>query len=150
LRKNKVCFVTIEQEEKMAVVNVKAEFTSDLKTVWDIVTSLAEYEWRSDISKIEVVEEGKRFIEYTKDGFSTEFCITAFEPYKRYEFDMHNGNMSGHWTGKFSAQGNIVTIDFTEDVTAKKAIMKPFVKGYLKKQQSQYIADLKKEVEKMK
>lgn len=37
----------------------------------------------------------------------------------------------------------------TEDVTAKTAVMKPFVKGYLKKQQSLYIDDLKTAVEKM-
>ena len=35
-------------------------------------------------------------------------------------------------------------IDFTEEVTAKKLLLKPFVKGYLKKQQERYIADLKK------
>ena len=33
-------------------------------------------------------------------------------------------------------------IDFTEDVTAKKVLMKPFVKAYLKKQQARYVKDL--------
>lgn len=31
-----------------------------------------------------------------------------------------------------------------ETVTAKKLLMKPFVKAYLKKQQAQYVPDLKK------
>lgn len=31
-----------------------------------------------------------------------------------------------------------------EEVDAKKLLMKPFLKPYLKKQQAQYIADLKK------
>lgn len=78
------------------------------------------------------------------DGYVTTFTITVFERDKRYEFDMENENMYGHWTGIFSEQGDTVSIEFIEDVTAKKIFMRPFVKGYLKKQQQQYIADLRK------
>lgn len=127
----------------MAVSNIKATFESDMKRVWETVTSREDYAWRSDLSKIEVVDE-KRFIEYTKEGYPTTFTITAEEPCKRWEFDMENDNMKGHWTGIFTQKGNNIEIDFTEDVTAKKIIMKPFVKAYLKKQQTQYIEDLKK------
>lgn len=35
-------------------------------------------------------------------------------------------------------------IDFTEYVTVKKIFMKPFIKLYLRKQQAQFVADLKK------
>lgn len=52
--------------------------------------------------------------------------------------------MKGHWTGVFTQAGDKTEIDFTEDVTAKKVFMKPFVKGFLKKQQALYIADLRK------
>ena len=128
----------------MAKVNMKAEFKSDIKKIWDMVTSCTEYAWRSDLSKIEVVEDGKKFVEYTKDGYATEFVVTVFEPYKRYEFDMENGNMKGHWTGIFEEKDGVVTIDFTEEVYAKKTIMKPFVGMYLKKQQALYLSDLKK------
>ena len=38
-----------------------------------------------------------QFIEYTKEGYPTTFTITAVEPYKRWEFDMENSNMKGHW-----------------------------------------------------
>ena len=44
----------------------------------------------------------------------------------------------------FNQLADGVEIDFTEDVTAKKVFMKPFVKGYLKKQQETYVNDLKK------
>ena len=128
----------------MATANMKAEFKADIEKVWDVVTSCKEYAWRSDLSKIEVVEAGKKFIEYTKEGYPTEFTITVFEPCKRYEFDMNNGNMQGHWCGVFSEENGIVTIDFTEEVYAKKLVMKPFVGMYLKKQQAAYLADLKK------
>lgn len=125
----------------MAISKISAVFQSDLHTVWDVVTSLENYQWRSDLSRIEVVNE-KQFIEYTKDGYATTFTITVSEPYERWEFDMENGNMVGHWTGVFKGKGGQTEIEFTEDVTAKKLILKPFVKGYLKKQQKQYISDL--------
>ena len=127
----------------MAVSNIKAIFNSNIQKVWGTVTSLKNYQWRSDLSKIEVLNE-KQFIEYTKDGFATKFTITACEPCKCWEFDMENSNMSGHWTGIFTEKDNGTEIDFTEGVTAKKLIMKPFVKSFLKNQQKLYISDLKK------
>ena len=36
---------------------------------------------------------------------------------------MENDNMHGHWTGIFSSKGGVTTIDFTEDVTAKRYSM---------------------------
>lgn len=128
----------------MAIANMKASFTSDIAKIWMIVTSCEDYEWRSDLSKIEVVEQGKRFIEYTKDGYPTEFTITVFQPYERYEFDMENDNMTGHWTGIFSMEKDKVCIDFTENITVKKLFMKPFVGMYLRKQQATYLQDLMK------
>jgi len=127
----------------MAITNIKATFQCDVQKVWSIVTSLENYSWRSDVSRIEIISE-TQFVEYTKDGYSTTFTITATEPLERWEFDMESDNMKGHWTGLFSQNGGETTIDFTEDIVAKKLLMKPFVKGYLKKQQSLYVADLEK------
>lgn len=131
----------------MAVLTVKAVFKNDVKSVWNIVTSLDNYLWRSDISKIEVINDNQ-FIEYTPDGYATHFTVTAMEQFKRWEFDMENDNMKGHWTGIFSKNDGQTKIEFTEDVTAKKLIMKPFVKMYLKKQQEKYISDLRKALDK--
>lgn len=127
----------------MAVSNLKATFQCEVKKVWETVTSLENYAWRSDLGKVEIVDE-KRFIECTKEGFATTFTITDMELYQRWEFDMENDNMKGHWTGIFTEKEGQTEIDFTEEVTAKKFFMKPFVKAYLKKQQSQYVSDLKK------
>ncbi len=131
---------------KMAVSNIKVTFERDIHRVWEIVTSLENYAWRSDLDRIEILND-KQFVEYTKDGFATTFTITVSEPYKRWEFDMDNVNMEGHWTGVFTDLNGKTEIDFTEDVTAKKLLMKPFVKGFLKKQQERYVADLKKALE---
>lgn len=127
----------------MAISKINAVLQGDLKTVWGVVTSLENYQWRSDLSRIEKINE-RQFIEYTKDGYATTFTITVFAPYERWEFDMENSNLKGHWTGLFKERGGQTEIAFTEDVTAKKRIMKPFVKAFLKKQQKQYISDLRK------
>lgn len=55
---------------------------------------------------------------------------------------MKNSNRKGHWASK----GDKTEIDFTECVKAKKCFRKPFVKYYLKKQQAQFVTDLKKAV----
>lgn len=128
----------------MTIANIKASFSCDLETVWNIVTSLEHYTWRSDLSKITIIEPQKQFIEYTQKGYPTTFTITAYKPYQRYEFVIDNDNIKGHWIGLFSYHDGITTIDFTEIITAKKFFMKPFVKSYLKKQQNTYINDLKK------
>lgn len=127
----------------MAISNMKAVFQNDIKDVWNVVTSLENYQWRSDLSKIEVISD-QQFVEYTKDGYATTFTITAAEPFVRWEFDMENDNMKGHWIGVFSTINGQTEVDFTENVTAKKWMMKPFVKSFLKRQQSLYLADLRK------
>lgn len=126
----------------MATSNIKALIPSELRQVWDFVLDIENYAaWRSDLSKTEVISD-KQFIEYTKDGYPTTFTVTLVEPYRRWEFDMENSNMKGHWIGIFTAKGDETEIDFTEQVEAKKLLMKPFVKSYLKKQQIQFVADI--------
>lgn len=127
----------------MAVSSIKAAFQCDIQKVWDTVTSLENYAWRSDISRIEVANENQ-FVEYAKNGFPTTFTVTCCESCKRWEFDIENDNMKGHWSGVFTPKGGQAEVVFTEDVSVKKPIMKLFVKAYLKKQQARYIADLKK------
>ena len=97
----------------MAITNMKATFQCDIQKVWNVITSLDNYSWRSDLSKIEVLSE-TQFVEYTKDGYATTFTITATEPFKRWEFDIENDNIKGHWIGLFSSEGKEATIDFTE------------------------------------
>ena len=128
----------------MAVSNIKARIPGELQKVWDFVLDIENYAvWRSDLSKTEVISD-TQFIEYTKDGYPTTFTVTLVEPYKRWEFDMENSNMKGHWIGVFNDNGNGTEIDFTEFVEVKNWLMKLFVKSYLKKQQAQFVADIKR------
>lgn len=131
----------------MATSNIKAIIRSDIHKVWEIVLAVEDYSaWRSDLSKTETLNE-KQFVEYTNEGYSTTFTVTVAEPYRRWEFDMENSNMKGHWIGIFTSKGNETEINFTEYVTAKKFFMKPFVKSFLNKQQAQFVIDLQKAVE---
>ena len=38
----------------MAVSKIKVSFESNVQKVWEIVTSLKNYGWRSDLSRIEI------------------------------------------------------------------------------------------------
>ena len=128
----------------MATSNIKALISGELSKVWELVLNVENYgAWRSDLSKTEVISD-KQFIEYTKDGYPTTFTVTLVEPYRRWEFDMENSNMTGHWIGIFTSRGDETEIDFTEHVAAKKFFLRPLIKSYLKKQQTQFAEDLRK------
>lgn len=130
----------------MAVSNINAVFPSDIHKVWRIITDVEHYDWRSDLSKTEILNE-KQFVEYTAEGYATTFTTTVMEPYQRWEFTIENGNMQGHWTGVLTERNGQTEINFIEEVTAKKLWMKPFVRGFLKKQQELYVADLRRALE---
>lgn len=131
----------------MAISNIREIISSDIHKVWEAVLAVDKYStWRSDLSKTEIINE-KQFIEYAKNEYATTFTVTVVKPYKRWEFDMENSNMKGYWVGIFTSRGTDTEIDFTENVTPKKWFMKPFVKSYLKKQQTQFVLDLKKVLE---
>lgn len=69
--------------------------------VWQMVTDLRHTAWRSDLSRVE--ERGPRsFVEYTREGFPTQFTVTCAEPFQRWEFDLENANLRGHWVGTFA------------------------------------------------
>lgn len=129
----------------MVISNLKVTLQGDIEKVWAVVTSLEHYSWRSDLSKIEVIND-THFIEYTKQDYATQFTTTHMQPYQRWEFDLENGNLTGHWTGLFTQKESYTQLEITEEVTPKKWIMKFFVKAFLKRQQAQYVADLKREL----
>lgn len=131
----------------MTISSIKASFSADIQKVWEIVTSLTDYSWRSDLQKIEKISDSE-FIEISKDGIQTRFSVTDYQPFERYAFTMENDKMRGTWIGLFSQENGQTCIKFTEDVQAKMLLLKPFVKIYLKKQQEQYIKDLKEKLRK--
>lgn len=129
----------------MIIVNIKASFTCDRKKLWEIVTNNKDYQWRSDLNKIEI-QDTLNFTEYTHKNYPTFFTITYKEDQKRYEFDIKNDTIQGHWIGLFKETKGGCEIDFTEQIEVHNVIMRVFAKMYLKKQQRQYVRDLTKKV----
>ncbi|RRD03051.1 polyketide cyclase [Prevotella sp. OH937_COT-195] len=132
--------------KKTITSNIKATLHCNLQKVWNAVTSLTEYSWRSDLSRIEVLSD-TQFVEITKDGYRTLFTITVKENCHRWEFDMENDKIKGHWVGLFLENEGKTTIDFTECLETKKFFPKLFIRIYLKIHQIKYVKDLKRFLE---
>jgi len=130
----------------MVKSNRKKEFNCDIEKIWNIVTDNSNYSWRSDLSKIEIVDE-THFIEYTKNNFPTYFTITSKQKWKEYKFDLENANIKGKWTGIFrKLENGKVEIDFTEEIETSNFMMKILAKPYLKSMQKRYCRDLEKAI----
>ena len=129
----------------MAVENIKVTLLCLIERVWDTVTDLNNYYWRSDLKDIKIIDDNN-FIEITKDGIETYFKVTAFMKYQYWAFEIENKNIKGNWTGKFYSHGDNTTLHFTENIIAKKFIFNSFVGLYLRKRQKIYFQDLKREL----
>lgn len=132
----------------MTTSTIKTVIPCDMDKVWETVSAAEQYHtWKSDVSRTEATDE-KQFIEYTKDGYSTTFTVTAAEPHKRLELDLENSHIKGHWTFVFSSNGGETEIDFTACAESKQLSTRPVGKSalereYLKKEQERFVADLK-------
>ncbi len=135
--------------KKERVSQVTAYFNSNIKSVWNVVTNNSDYKWRSDIKKIEIVNAGKEFIEYTPRGGSIKFIITKRKQYSEYEFNMGNKMFTGFFTGHFSeTETGGTKITFKENISVKNPITKVLSYCFmdLKKKQNTYMLDLKKKL----
>lgn len=129
----------------MPTSKVTVPFPCPVERVWQVVTDLTNTAWRSDLKRVEMLDE-THFVEYTKSGYATNFTVTACDPLRRWVFIMENGNMSGLWEGVFETVESGTRIHCTETVNAKHWWMRPFVLGYLNRQQRLYLDDLRKEL----
>ena len=122
-------------------------FSCPAEQVWQIVTDLSHTAWRSDLARVEVLD-ALHFVEHTKSGYATRFAVTVYEPPRRWAFSMESDNMTGSWEGIFEAAQCGARLHCTETVDAKHWWMRPFVSGYLKRQQRLYLDDLRRELQK--
>lgn len=126
----------------MATSNMKVTILCPIEIVWDTVTNLNDFSWRSDLKDVRIIDENN-FIEITKNGVETYFRITECIKYQSWIFEIENKNIKGTWVGKFYVEDDKTILDFTENVVSKKLIFKPFISLYLKRQQRIYFKDLK-------
>lgn len=135
--------------KRARVAEITAEFNSNIKSVWNIVTNNNDYSWRSDIKKIEIYNNGKEFIEYTHNGNATKFIISKKDEYSEYAFNMENKMFTGFWKGSFSEKENGGTkIVFKENVFIKNHFIRILSYFFmdLGKIQNTYISDLRKKL----
>ena len=129
----------------MPVSKAVVLFLHPVEQVWHTVTDLTHTAWRSDLARVEILDD-VHFVEHSKSGYSTFFTVTACEPLCLWAFSMENENMSGSWEGIFEKTEGGTRLVCTETVTAKRWWMRPFVPGYLKRQQKRYLDDLRREL----
>jgi len=134
---------------KARISEITAYFNSNIKSVWSVVTNNSNCKWRSDIERIEIINHGKEFIEYTHNGNATKFIITKKNEYSEYEFNMGNKMFTGFWSGNFSeTETGGTKIVFKETIFIRNPIIKVLSYFFmdLKKMQNTYISDLTKEL----
>ena len=128
------------------VSQVEALFPCSPERVWAVVTDLERWQWRSDLRRLDHAGDDA-FTEYGKSGFPTRFTVTDRRPPARWAFDIDNANLTGRWTGEFRPEGGGTRVTFTETIAVKKPWMRLFVRGYLRRQQARYLADLRRALE---
>ena len=114
--------------------------------VWAVVTDLDHWQWRRDLSRLDHAGADD-FTEYDKNGFPTHFTVMERRPTSLWAFTLENANLMGRWTGEFRPEGMGTRVTFTEHITPKKAWVGLFAKGYLRRQQARYMADLRQALE---
>lgn len=140
--------VELEGVTGMLKSTITATFRTDIRQVWNVVTNNREYGWRSDLSRIEILDD-QHFIEYGLNGFPTQFTITFMEECRRYEFDVENRNLTGRWTGIFSTTPEGGTkLEFTEELSVRNPVMALIARFFMpvKRIQQTYMEDLRKEL----
>lgn len=134
-----------DAEMKRSVVNV--EFKSEIQKVWNAVTDNRNFQWRSDLADVEILDNGRTFVEKNKKGEKTEFYITNKVSCKVYELDMRSRRFKGHFIGEFSALPNGGTrLVLSEEIQFKTftASFLAGITGVVKRMQKTYAADLKR------
>ncbi len=96
----------------MAIANIKVTLLCPIEKVWNKVTDLSDFGWRSDIKDIKTIDE-KNFVEITKDGVETHFKVIECAKHQCWSFEIENENIKGTWIGKFYFHGDKTTLDFT-------------------------------------
>lgn len=127
----------------MARAAITAELACSVERVWETVTDLSRQGWRGDVERVEI-SGGGTFMEYAAGGFATAFAVTRREAPHHWALDLENANVSGRWSGEFLPVAGGCTVTFTEEITPKKAWMRPLAGVYLRRQQRRYLADLKR------
>lgn len=133
----------------MRKISSSTTFQSDIETIWNIITDVSDYAWRSDWRKVTGSEDPNQFTVYSKDGNHSEFTIICRKPYNHYEFTMENDVMTGRWVGNLSTLpegGTRMDIHETIDMKNRYWGFLSHLFLNMKKTHQIYIRDLKEKL----
>ena len=85
----------------MKKVEMKVYFKSDVEKVFNVITNMKDCSWRSDLSKVECIDDGK-YIEYNRKNHPTKILVTEYLKNIQFEYDIQNEYYKGHWCGQFA------------------------------------------------
>ena len=85
----------------MKIVEMKVYFKNDIEKVFNVITNMKDCSWRSDLSKVECIDDGK-YIEYNRKNHPTKILVTEYLKNIQFEYDIQNEYYKGHWCGQFA------------------------------------------------
>lgn len=72
----------------------EARVQGERRWVWNVVTGVERYSWRSDLRKAEARDK-KCFVEDPTSGYPVAVAIPAREPCKRRKLNLKNSHRTG-------------------------------------------------------
>lgn len=135
---------------KARIAEKTVYFKSNANAVWNAVTNNEDYKWRSDIKKIEVIEDGSQWLEYYDNKNYTKFALVEKTEHIKYVFNMENKMFYGNWTGYFyPTETGGTKLVIRESIFIKNYIVRiiSYLFWNLNKIQDTYIRDLKNKLQ---
>lgn len=127
----------------MKKVEMKVYFKSDVEKVFNVITNMKDCSWRSDLSKVECIDDGK-YIEYNRKNHPTKILVTEYLKNIQFEYDIQNEYYKGHWCGQFAPLKDGGCVMYLLFYFESVSFLGKFINVY--KFEKRYIEDLKKEL----
>ena len=127
----------------MKKVEMKVYFKSDVEKVFNVITNMKDCYWRSDLSKVECIDDGK-YIEYNRKNHPTKIIVTEYLKNIQFEYDIQNEYYKGHWCGQFAPLKDGGCVMYLLFYFESVSFLGKFIN--VDKFEKRYIEDLKKEL----
>ena len=127
----------------MKKVEMKVYFKSDVEKVFNVITNMKDCSWRSDLSKVECIDDGK-YIEYNGKNHPTKILVTEYLKNIQFEYDIQNEYYKGHWCGQFAPLKDGGCVMYLLFYFESVSFLGKFIN--VDKFEKRYIEDLKKEL----
>lgn len=127
----------------MKKVEMKVYFKSDVEKVFNVITNMKDCSWRSDLSKVECIDDGK-YIEYNRKNHPTKILVIEYLKNIQFEYDIQNEYYKGHWCGQFAPLKDGGCVMYLLFYFESVSFLGKFIN--VDKFEKRYIEDLKKEL----